>query len=368
MNKGKIRVGVIFGGRSAEHEISLRSAASIMRVLDPAKYEALPIGITHEGKWFAGPGALAALEAGGVDGMQPVALAGAPAGRALLALEQDRAVPNSAPLDVIFPVLHGPFGEDGTVQGLLELADIPYVGSGVLGSAVGMDKALFKAVMLAHGLPVLPHLLVTRAQWEAAREELLDAAEAGLAYPMFVKPANLGSSVGITKAKDRAALAAGLDEAARYDRRLLVEQGINAREIEVSVLGNDEVIASAPGEIVPSDEFYSYRAKYIDKTSRLLVPAPLPAEMTEWVRDLAVQAFQAVDGAGLGRVDLLLDADAGMPYINEINTMPGFTEISMYPKLWEASGIPYPELIDRLIALALERHADKARNETRFMD
>lgn len=341
-----------------------------MHALDPDKYEMLPIGITPGGHWVSGPDALAALKAGAASTMQPVALVGAPLERALMAIEPDRhtgrrALRDMARLDVVFPVLHGPFGEDGTVQGLLELAGIPYVGSGVLGSAVGMDKAMFKAVMLAHGLPVLPYRLVSRARWESDPERLLAVVEADMDYPVFVKPANMGSSVGITKAGDRAALAAGLNEAARYDRRLLVEPGIVAREIEVSVLGNDEVLASVPGEVVPSDEFYSYRAKYIDNASELRIPAPLPDEMAGQVRDLAVQTFRAIDGAGLARVDLLLEVDTDTLYINEINTLPGFTEISMYPKLWEASGLSYPALIDRLVELAIERHEDKTRNESR---
>ena len=376
MNKNRIRVGVIFGGRSGEHEVSLRSAASIMRALDPDKYEVLPIGVTKQGRWISGPDALKALEAGradagGVNGAQPVALLGEPASNALMAMErgaEDGALTlrDMTRLDVIFPVLHGSYGEDGTVQGLLELANVPYVGAGVVGSAVGIDKAIFKSVMLAHGLPVLPYMLATRRQWEADREGVLHEAEMGLRYPMFTKPANLGSSVGVRKARSRAELAAGLDDAARYDRRLLVEQGIDAREIEVSVLGNEDLIASVPGEIVPDDEFYSYRAKYINEGSQLLIPAPLPDDLTETFQELAVRAFRAIDGAGLGRVDFLLDRETGAPYLNEVNTIPGFTSISMYPKLWEASGIPYSELLDRLIALALERHADKQRNETSY--
>ncbi len=368
MTKGKIRVGVIFGGRSGEHEVSLRSAASVMRALNPDKYEVLPIGVTKAGRWISGANALRALEAGALDSTRPVTLLGEPMDRALMAIDEGPealTLHEEAQLDVVFPVLHGPFGEDGTVQGLLELAGVPYVGAGVVGSAVGMDKAVFKSVMLAHGLPILPYMLVTRRQWESDREGVLDEAEMGLRYPLFAKPANLGSSVGVTKAKNRAQLAAGLEYAARYDRRLLVEQGIDAREIEVSVLGNEDLIASVPGEIIPSDEFYSYRAKYIDE-SQLLIPAPLPDDVAETFQRLAVEAFRAIDGAGLGRVDFLLERETGAPYINEINTIPGFTSISMYPKLWEASGIPYPELLDRLIELALERHADKQRNETSY--
>ncbi len=370
MEERKIRVGVIFGGRSAEHAVSLRSAAAVMDALDPDKYEVFPIGITLEGRWFGGSDALHLLEDGVAETVQSVAFLGTPMHKALMAVEHDKsggtlALHEVTRLDVVFPVLHGPYGEDGTVQGLLELAGIPYVGSGVVGSALGMDKAVFKAVMQAHGLPVLPYILITRRQWEGARAATLDAIEAAIPYPAFVKPANMGSSVGISKVAGRAELAAGLDKAARYDRRLLVEQGIVAREIEVSVLGNEDVIASVPGEVMPSDAFYTYDAKYIEE-SKLCIPAELADDVADAIRAMARRAFHAIDGAGLGRVDLLLDVETGKPYINEINTLPGFTEISMYPKLWEASGLPYPELVDRLIVLALERYADKERNECEY--
>ncbi len=365
----RIRVGVIFGGRSGEHEVSLRSARSIMDAIDKDKYEVLPIGITKEGRWIAGGDPLKALTTGEPQSV-PAALIGEPGDPTLKAIEpvsrRSSSMTAIATLDVIFPVLHGPFGEDGTVQGLLELANIPYVGAGVIGSAVGMDKAIFKSIMVAHGLPVLPHLLVLRSEWEASREAVLDRVEAALHYPLFVKPVNLGSSVGISKAKDRAGLAAGLDEAARYDRRLLIEQGIPAREIEVSVLGNDQPIASIPGEIVPGDEFYSYTDKYLSDAAQLLIPAPLDPETASLAQELSIRAFKAIDCAGLARCDFLLDKETGRLWINEINTIPGFTSISMYPKLWEASGIPYPELIDRLIQLALERHTDKQRNQTSY--
>jgi D-alanine-D-alanine ligase len=273
-------------------------------------------------------------------------------------------------LDVVFPVLHGPYGEDGTVQGLLELAGLPYVGAGVTGSAVAMDKIVYKDVMKAHRLPIVPYLYVTRQRWEAEPRAVLEEAETVLGYPVFTKPANLGSSVGISKCVDRAALTSGLDDAARYDRKLLIEQAVpNAREIEVSVLGNDQPIASYPGEIVPSREFYDYAAKYIDEgseASRLLIPAPLSDELTAEVRDLAVQCFLAIDCAGLARVDFLLNRDSGEVFLNEVNTIPGFTSISMYPKLWEATGIPYSELVTRLIDLAFERHAERQRSHTGF--
>lgn len=365
----RIRVGIIFGGRSGEHEVSLRSARSVMDAIDRDRYEVLPIGITKDGHWIAGNDPYKALTSGEV-AATPAALLGEPGDPTLKAIEpvagSGRSLTDIASLDVIFPILHGPYGEDGTIQGLLELADIPYVGSGVVGSAVGMDKAIFKSVMIAHGIPVLPHVLVLRSEWEAGREAVLDRIESALSYPMFAKPANLGSSVGINKARDRGQLAAAIDEAARYDRRLLVEQGIPAREIEVSVLGNEQPIASIPGEIVPGDEFYSYVDKYISDKAQLLIPAPLDDETAARVQSLAVAAYTAIDAAGLARADFLLDKETGGLWMNELNTIPGFTSISMYPKLWEASGIPYPELIDRLIQLALERHEDKRRNKTSY--
>jgi D-alanine-D-alanine ligase len=273
-------------------------------------------------------------------------------------------------LDVVFPVLHGPYGEDGTVQGLLELAGLPYVGAGVTSSALAMDKILFKDVIRAHGLPVVPDLSFKRKRWEAEREAVLDAVEAALGYPVFTKPANLGSSVGVSKCHDRAGLIAGLDKAALFDRKLLVEQAVpHAREIEVSVLGNDEPIASLPGEIVPSREFYDYVAKYIDEgpeASQLLIPAPLSEALTAEIRSLAVQTFQIIDGAGMARVDFLLNGETDALYVNEVNTIPGFTSISMYAKLWEATGISYATLISRLIDLALERHADRQRSRTTY--
>ncbi len=370
MDGRKLRVGVIFGGRSGEHQVSLWSAASVMRAMDPERYEIVPIGITQDGHWIAGAGAMALLDEGEAGGeVHDVAILPDPTDPALMRVDGHNGefiLRRMAELDVIFPVLHGPYGEDGTIQGLLELAGIPYVGAGVVGSAVGMDKAVFKAVMIAHGLPVLPHRLVLRSEWEADRDAVLDRIEADLDYPMFTKPANLGSSVGISKVRTRRELAAGLDAAARYDRRLLVEKGINAREIEVSVLGNDAPIASIPGEIVPGDEFYSYKAKYLDDSSELLIPAPISDELAESAREMAVAAYRAIDCAGLARCDFLLDRDTGKLYVNEINTIPGFTRISMYPKLWEATGIPYPELIDRLIELALERYDEKSRTQTSY--
>ncbi|MFZ2487929.1 MAG: D-alanine--D-alanine ligase family protein [Anaerolineae bacterium] len=351
----RLRVGVLFGGRSGEHEVSLRSARSVIAGLDPTRYDVTLIGINKQGHWLAGPNATHLLAA--------------PSTTAPIEPVETGLIPHDASLrglDVIFPVLHGPMGEDGTVQGLLELADLPYVGCGVTASAVGMDKVICKAVFAAHGLPQVPYVTVKRAQWDAEPEAVLNSVEAALRYPLFVKPANMGSSVGVSKASDRAGLQAALREAARYDRKLVVEQGIDAREIEVSVLGNDEPMASLPGEIVPSREFYDYTAKYIDDDSALLIPAPLTPEQTAIVQQLAVAAFLAVDGAGLARVDFLLDRQSGELYLNEVNTLPGFTSISMYPKLWEASGLPFPQLIDRLVDLAQQRHQDKSRSETSF--
>lgn len=362
----KVRVGVLFGGQSGEHEVSLVSARAIMDGLDPEKYEVTPIGITKQGRWIIAPDAHVRLlgqadpsklpggslapdvpVAGGVSDQEttdPLALMAAGAQSPLRAL------------DVVFPVLHGPMGEDGTVQGLLELMEIPYVGCGVLASAVGMDKAMTKVAFSGAGLPVLPWLLIRRREWEREPTRVLDWVEQRLTYPMFVKPANLGSSVGVSKATDRAALERGIAIAAAYDRRIVVEQGIPAREIEVSILGNDEPEASVPGEVVPSGEWYDYEAKYLSGASKILIPAPITLELAARVRALAVQAFRAIDGAGLARVDFLLNRETGDLYLNEVNTMPGFTPVSMYAMMWEASGIPYAQLLDRLIELALERH------------
>ncbi len=363
MMASKIRLGLIFGGRSAEHDVSLMSARSVLQALDPQKYAVTLIGITKAGQWLAGGDPLQALAAGEPAATSAAALLGAPGKHELLAISPrgDR-VSAVAELDVIFPLLHGPYGEDGTVQGLLELADLPYVGSGVLASALAMDKAVCKELLRARGIPVVEWILATRTEIERDAAGVAGRAEAQLGvYPFFVKPANLGSSVGVVKAHDRAELLAGLQEAARYDRRVLVERGVNAREIEVSVLGNAEPLASVCGEVVPSREFYDYAAKYLDNASGLLIPADLPAATAAQARADAVRAFQAVDAAGLARVDFLLDRETGALYVNEINTLPGFTAISMYPKLWEASGLPYRELIDRLVALALERQAEKDR-------
>jgi D-alanine-D-alanine ligase len=349
----KIRVGIIFGGRSGEHEVSLRSAEAILRSIDRDKYDVIPIGITHEGKWLASKNAVAMLSAG--EAIQKTLTSGE---AIVLAAEP---VPHGI-MDVIFPVLHGTYGEDGTVQGLFELANLPYVGAGVLGSAVGMDKDVMKRLMRDAGLPIVPY-------WSLLKSELdsfLQAHMNALPYPVFVKPANLGSSVGITKAHAPEELPAALQTAAEYDRKIVVERGIEAREIELSVLGNDDPNASVPGEIIPSREFYDYEAKYVDDDSRLLIPAPLTPEQVKEAQRLAIAAFKVLECSGMARVDLFLEKLTGKFYVNEINTLPGFTTISMYPKLWEASGIPYSELIDRLITLAIERHTEKNRLRTKY--
>ena len=370
----KIRLGLIFGGRSAEHEVSLMSARSVLKAINKDKYDLTLIGITKEGKWIVedprqgtGNDPMKALTAGDMAKMSEAALLGEPGKHELLMLNAggpDRhavQLSSIAELDVIFPLLHGPYGEDGTVQGLLELADLPYVGAGVLGSALAMDKGVCKELLRASGIPVVDWIGVLRAEIEHDPEAVARRAEAKFGHPVFTKPANLGSSVGIVKAHNHAELIEGLKESARYDRRVLIERGVNAREIEVSVLGNDDPVASIAGEVVPSREFYSYEAKYLDNASDLIIPAPIPAEAMRLAQDYAVRAFKAIDAAGMARVDFLLDKDSGELYLGEINTLPGFTSISMYPKLWEASGVSYSELIDRLIELALERQAEKDR-------
>lgn len=374
----KLRVGVIFGGRSGEHEVSLISAKGIMNAMAKEKYEIIPIGITKEGRWLTSGDPMKVLQstlakgAGEQDERNPERGEGTEAGkRELMPADRRELVPGTheagfPQVDVVFPVLHGPFGEDGTVQGLLELANIPYVGAGVLGSALGMDKIAMKAIFRSYGLPVVEHLALKRKDWERDPKAMMGLIEREVGYPCFIKPANLGSSVGVTKVHDRSELAPALNLAARYDRKMLAERAVNAREIEVSVLGNDDPIASVPGEIVPCREFYDYVAKYIDDRSKLIIPADLPPELTRRIQELAIAAFLAVDCAGMARVDFLLDKDTGELYIGELNTIPGFTPISMYPKLWEASGISYSELIDRLIELALERYADKSRSETSY--
>ena len=390
----KLRVGVLFGGRSGEHEVSLLSAASVLNAIDKKKYEVVPIGITKDGRWVTAAHAERLLK--GDSATDPEARhlrAGDPqatSAAAVLAKGEGVVVPpmpghdhsslvpfetdvaqthaaHAIDVDVIFPVLHGTFGEDGTIQGLLELADIPYVGAGVLGSAAGMDKDVMKRLFRDAGLPIVKHVTVLRSAWREQPKKARRLIEGSLKYPVFVKPANLGSSVGISKVHNSSELAAAMDDAAHYDRKLVIEQGVGgdkakAREIECSVLGNDNPMASVPGEIVPIKEFYDYDAKYLVEGSRPIIPAKLPKGKLKEVQRLAIAAFQAVDCAGLARVDFLMDPRSEKIYVNEINTMPGFTSISMYPKLWAASGVPYAELIDRLILFGLERHAEKKQN------
>jgi D-alanine-D-alanine ligase len=353
MTDKKLHVAVLFGGRSGEHEVSLMSARSVLSVLDPAKYEVTQVGITHEGKWLTGEDVLSQFENGRLDNLVHFVLSPDPSDVA-------RGLSNS--IDVFFPVLHGTFGEDGTLQGLFELADVAYVGAGVVGSSVGMDKGVFKDVMVANDIPVVDMMLVLRAEIEADVNAVIEKAEKIGEYPLFTKPANLGSSVGVTKCSNRSDLQEGLLEAASFDRRVLIQKGVkNVREIEVSVLGNDEPVASVCGEVLPSREFYSYESKYIDGTSGLIIPAPLPDDVSECIREYAVRAYKAIDCAGMARVDFFVEKDTNKVYLNELNSIPGFTKISMYPKLWEASGLSYPELVDRLIELAMERKAERDR-------
>jgi D-alanine-D-alanine ligase len=361
----KLKIAVLFGGRSGEHEVSLNSARSVLGVLDAQKYEIFQVGITHAGAWLTGANARDAMESGDTGSLLPCTIL-PDASRPGLYVLQDGTFQLLTTLDVVFPVLHGTYGEDGTLQGLLEMADVAYVGAGVTGSSVGMDKGVFKDVMRAIGIPTVESVILLRSEIEQDLEAALQRAEQVAGYPLFVKPANLGSSVGITKCNSRADLGEGLMEAAAFDRRVLVERGVDAREIEVSVLGNDAPQASVPGEVLPSREFYSYESKYVDGTSGLVIPAELPAETAEAIRSMAVRAYQAIDCAGMARVDFFVEKDGGAIYLNEINTIPGFTSISMYPKLWEATGLPYAQLVDRLVELALERKADRDRTERRF--
>jgi len=389
----KLRVGILFGGRSGEHEVSLLSAASVLNAIDKSKYEVVPIGITKEGRWLTAGDAELLLKGRGespshLRAGDPEATPGAAvlatgqavvvppepqrAGSSLAPFQTEsltrRASDRAINVDIIFPVLHGTFGEDGTIQGLFELADIAYVGAGVLGSAAGMDKDVMKSLFLAAGLPIVRHVTALRSAWESAPKKVEKLVAAKLKYPVFVKPANLGSSVGISKARDRKELGPAMEEAAKFDRKIVIEEGVGgkthkAREIECSVLGNDNPQASVPGEIVPGKEFYDYTAKYLDEGSQLIIPAKLSKAETKKIQQLAISAFKAVDCSGLARVDFLMDPKNRRIYLNEINTMPGFTAISMYPKLWAASGLAYPDLIERLIRLGQERHEEKKRNQ-----
>src|ERR1700756_1856631 len=391
----KLRVGILFGGRSGEHEVSLLSAASVLNAIDKEKYEVVPIGITKDGRWLTAERAENLLQgklmleprhlrAGDPETTQAAAVLARgesvvvppePVHRqsGLVPFQTDSALTRRASdrainVDVIFPVLHGTFGEDGTIQGLLELADIAYVGAGVLGSAAGMDKDVMKSLFLAAGLPIVKHVTILRSAWESEPKKVEKLVESKLKYPVFVKPANLGSSVGISKAHDRKELGPAIDEAAKFDRKIVIEESVGgknrkAREIECAVLGNDDPKASIAGEIVPCKEFYDYDAKYLDEGSELVIPAKVTKTEMKKVQTLAIAAFQAVDCSGLARVDFLMDPKLRKIYVNEINTMPGFTSISMYPKLWAASGLTYSDLIDRLIQLGIERHEDKKKNQ-----
>jgi D-alanine-D-alanine ligase len=378
---------VIYGGRSGEHEVSLASAAAVFKNLDPARYEAVPIKIEKDGRWSLPDHPPAIDKAADVihethapqleaEDRRETHLVARPGGDTLVTLDPSTRAQEPARsgqvavsgvrLDVVFPVLHGPYGEDGTVQGLLELANVPYVGAGVLASAVGMDKAAMKLVFAAKGLPICDYEVVLRRDWQHDERATLQTVVDRLGFPVFVKPANLGSSVGISKAKHVAELRTAIKLAGEFDRKVIVEAAVpKAREIEVAVLGNDEPEASVPGEIIPSGEFYDYEAKYLNADSRDVIPAPLPERLTQEIRSLAVAAFKALDCAGMARVDFLLaDDGSGSLYVNELNTIPGFTTISMYSKMWAATGVSYPQLIDRLIALAIERHAEKQQLRT----
>jgi D-alanine-D-alanine ligase len=358
--KKRLRVGVLFGGRSGEHEVSLSSAASVIRGLDPEKYEAVPIGISKSGQWLIGAGAQKMLPEVLKSG-ERVLLSSDPSLAALVPLDVARG--GAQRVDVVFPALHGTFGEDGTVQGLLDLAGLPYVGAGVLGSAVGMDKDMQKRLFIQEGLPVGKFMALPRSEWERSRARILNRIAKEIRFPLFVKPATLGSSVGMTKVHNRAELAPALDTAAEFALKIVVERAINGREIELSVLGNDDPKASVPGEIIPHREFYDYAAKYLEDGTALVIPAKLSRAQIRRFQDYAVRAFKALDCAGMGRVDFFLERRTDRIFINEINTIPGFTSISMYPKLWEASGLPFGKLVDRLIELALERHREKARTK-----
>jgi D-alanine-D-alanine ligase len=357
----RLRIGVLFGGRSGEHEVSLASAASVIRALDPEKYEAVPIGISKDGRWLVGTGAVKLL-ADVLKSGERVSLPPDPTSASLVPLSHGSGHP-SVSVDVMFPVLHGTFGEDGTVQGLLELAGLPYVGAGVLASAVGMDKDVQKRLFAEAGLPIVPFLAVRRSEWEKNRAKVLLQIKKKFKFPLFVKPATLGSSVGMTRVKAAHELSVAMDFAAEFALKIIVERGVNGREIEVSVLGNDEIRASIPGEIVPHREYYDYQAKYLEGGTQLVIPAVLTKKQVATFQEYAVRAFQAIDGTGMARCDFFLERSNGKIFINELNTIPGFTSISMYPKLWEASGLPYTKLIDRLIELALELHREKGRTK-----
>ena len=384
----RLRIGIIYGGRSSEHAVSLASAAAIFANLDRERYEPVPIRIEQDGRWVlaerpptlesAGDTiARARLESGRpARATRELHLVAHPGDETMLTVERGvdadsgsddagHAIVTGLALDLIFPIVHGPYGEDGTLQGLLELADIPYVGAGVLAAAVGMDKAVMKVLFAASGLPIVQHDVLLRRDWQADRAGIVSELTERLRFPLFVKPANLGSSVGISRATDRDTLSSAIDLAAEFDRKIVVEEGVTpCREIECAVLGNSDPEVSVPGEIIPSRDFYDYEAKYLDDSSEMVIPAVLTPGQTAEVQRLAVAAFRAIDGAGMARVDLLLKRNTGRIFLNEINTHPGFTTISMYSKMWAASGLSYPALLDRLIALANERHTEKQESRT----
>ena len=359
MAGARMRVGVLFGGRSGEHEVSLASARSVLAALDPARYEVLPIGITPQGEWVLVKGAdQLSVEKGTRVGVVPGSSA-----RPFVSMEPQGATARllQESIDVAFPVLHGTYGEDGTVQGLLELLGVPYVGCGVMASALAMDKVATKAAFQQAGLPVVPYRVLTAKSWREDPTAVLNLLEQTFVYPIFVKPSNLGSSVGVSRATHRVSLDQAIAEAFRYDRKILVEQGLDCREIECGILGNDAPEASVVGEIVPKRLWYDYRAKYEPGMSEVRIPALLPLPLARDVQAQAIRAYQAIDCAGMARVDFFLERASAQLYVNEINTIPGFTATSVYPKLWEAGGLSYPDLVDRLIQLALERHAERSR-------
>jgi len=366
----KIRVALLFGGKSAEHDVSLRSAQTIMGAFDPLRYDVVPIGITRQGRWLSGGDPMAALTAASpmfhlgegeqaseasLDEEATSALAEASGSDASLSIPPGM----TQNIDVVFPALHGPMGEDGTLQGMLELAGVPYVGAGVLGSSVAMDKAMTKTVLTQAGLPQLPWRMVLRKEYERDPHGVAEWIGRTIGFPCFVKPANLGSSVGISKVASAGDLPAALELAGQHDRKIVIEQGVDAREIEMAILGNDEPVASVAGEIVPRDGFYDYNAKYIDDSAELIVPAEIDPDVLIYLQGLAVDTFRALDLSGMARVDFFIERNTDRIFINEVNTLPGFTSISMYPMLWQASGVPIDQLVDRLVQLALERHADR---------
>lgn len=370
MKAKKLKIGIIFGGRSGEHEVSFCSATSIIKAIDKDKYTVVPIGITKEGRWISPQDSELALQSGRIEGENTVILLNNPSGKALVRIDNNQRLDKGSALeklDVIFPVLHGPYGEDGTVQGLLELANIPYVGAGVAASAISMDKDLMKTIFQQKGLPILKWLTIKRKDWHKDKEEILSLIQKSFEYPLFVKPTNLGSSVGITKVHKKEELEKAIDLASSYDRKILIEEGLEeVREIECSVLGNDEPRISVVGEVKPAGEFYDYDSKYINEETQLIVPADLPDGVSQEVQEIALKAFKAIDAAGMARVDFFVSKEENKIYLSEINTIPGFTSVSMYPRLWEASGISYTDLIDRLIQLALERYQDKKQNKTSY--